>query len=269
MSRMYSSFSFSYQSSKITAITKGDAKRLLVALHGFGESSRAFLPILDFYAEQYKVIAIDLPAHGSTNWQAARFTLQDFIDILQQLMDTEKIEKVNLIGHSFGARLAMRIAVEQPAWLDKLYLLAPDGISTKGLSTILKYGRRIDTIITGLLNRPKLLFRLAKTLHLIRLIPSSSLAFLSNQMSNEQKRSRILLYWQTLWDLHIDKKRFAQLIDRYTIALEVYVGTDDKIVDKVMIQQFLTTIPSAKYVEVPKAGHRIMGDQLMKLILQE
>jgi len=68
-------------------------------------------------------ILIELPGHGDAeDWDQSR----DFADqALEIALDALPADPVPLIGHSFGAVLALRLAVERPARVSSLVLIEP------------------------------------------------------------------------------------------------------------------------------------------------
>ena len=66
--------------------------------------------------------AFDLPGHGrSPDWDG----VVEYQHLSTQIAASFVIEPVDLIGHSFGATVALRLAVEQPQKLRSLTLIEP------------------------------------------------------------------------------------------------------------------------------------------------
>ncbi len=110
------------------------AKKTLVFIHGFGGSLRAFDPLIaNFKTRQYKIINIDLRAHGQSERpkKSYQYGLNYFINDLVLILHREKAENVTLIGHCFGGILALGLAINYPYFSQSLVLLnvsykAPD-----------------------------------------------------------------------------------------------------------------------------------------------
>ena len=71
----------------------------------------------------YLPILIELPGHGEApDWDHSR----DYSDqALELALDTLPAQPVPLIGHSYGAALALRLAVERPSRVSSLVLIEP------------------------------------------------------------------------------------------------------------------------------------------------
>ncbi len=94
----------------------------LVILHGLFGSSDNWRGIAKQLATKAKVITVDLRNHGlspHSSEQTFNLMAQD----LAELFDRLKLDKVNLIGHSIGGKVAMSFSHRYPQWLDKLVVV--------------------------------------------------------------------------------------------------------------------------------------------------
>jgi pyruvate dehydrogenase E2 component (dihydrolipoamide acetyltransferase) len=73
-----------------------------------------------------RVLAIDLPGHGGSNANAA--TLDQLVEATATAMRAIAVGPLRLVGHSLGAMIAAKIAVEGEIALEHLLLLAPAGL---------------------------------------------------------------------------------------------------------------------------------------------
>jgi len=110
----------------------------LLMLHGFGSSLHTWQPWTDALAADARVISIDLPGAGlSAADPGPDYADERSLDILLALLDHLQIERISLIGHSLGGRIAWRFAAAHPARVDRLVLIAPDGFASPGF----EYGK--------------------------------------------------------------------------------------------------------------------------------
>ncbi|WP_419536792.1 2-succinyl-6-hydroxy-2,4-cyclohexadiene-1-carboxylate synthase [Endozoicomonas sp.] len=101
----------------------------LVLLHGFLGSAGDWQPLLALLKDDYHLIAVDLPGHGSSQWVEEDAQGADyFCHRLEQTIQTiEQIEGIslkpfNLLGYSLGGRLAMAYTIAYPERVEKLLL---------------------------------------------------------------------------------------------------------------------------------------------------
>ena len=97
----------------------------VVLIHGGGSTIQTtFGRTLPLFADHYRVIAVELQAHGHTsdrnNEESFQQDAADVVALLQYL----KIEKAHFIGFSNGGQTAMQIGMSYPAIVDKLVLIS-------------------------------------------------------------------------------------------------------------------------------------------------
>jgi pimeloyl-ACP methyl ester carboxylesterase len=110
----------------------------LILLHGFGSSLHTWEPWALALEGRFRVVRLDLPGAGLTGADpSGDYSDERGVQILAVLMDRLGIRQATFIGHSMGGRLAWRFAADQPARVDKLVLLAPDGFASPGF----EYGK--------------------------------------------------------------------------------------------------------------------------------
>lgn len=80
----------------------------LVLIHGLGANLAFwYLGIAAKLAANYRVLIYDLRGHGDSSMPPAGYSLPDMAQDLQQLLHHLGINRAHLVGHSFGARVAL------------------------------------------------------------------------------------------------------------------------------------------------------------------
>lgn len=82
----------------------------LLFLHGAIATSHAYLPLLEFLAKDYHVIAPVHPGHGQSCAIPSDWKLADFVSFYQGLLADINLVPQIIIGHSFGGTLALLLA---------------------------------------------------------------------------------------------------------------------------------------------------------------
>ena len=80
-------------------------------------------PQVPALAERYRVVTYDTRGHGSPRRRPGRDTLDDLVDDLVALLDEVGAERAHVAGLSLGGMTAMRLALRDPARVDRLALL--------------------------------------------------------------------------------------------------------------------------------------------------
>lgn len=106
---------------RINSITYGNPQgQDVVLLHGWGQNIDMMKPVGDALQKDYLITIIDLPGHGLSEEPETAWQLDDFVEMLKQLLDELKIKKPILIGHSFGGKISLLYASRYP--VEKLVL---------------------------------------------------------------------------------------------------------------------------------------------------
>ena len=102
----------------------------LILIAGLGASSRYWTRLGRRLADDFHVLAPDLPGFGDTPRPACASpgygpSVREQADHLIAWMDAEKIDRAVLCGHSVGCQVAVDVAVRFPRRVERLILLSP------------------------------------------------------------------------------------------------------------------------------------------------
>lgn len=105
----------------------GSGKPVLL-LHGWGMSLDTFAAMADDLGRRFRVTAFDLPGHGDSAMPPATWTVDDFVELTLGVMTALGIERPSVLGHSFGGRVAIKLAAAHPDRIDRLILVDAAGV---------------------------------------------------------------------------------------------------------------------------------------------
>lgn len=109
----------------------GSGEETLLLVHGLGSYLPIYNKLIPLLSDQYRCIAIDLPGFGKSGWPIAdTLSISWYAEQLTQFIREMDLENVTLLGHSMGAQISMRLALNEEVPLQQLVLLAPAGIET-------------------------------------------------------------------------------------------------------------------------------------------
>lgn len=107
--------------------------RAVVFLHGWRAEGRIWGPVARALSQAEPTIqayAPDLPGFGKSGMPRGPFYLQDYAEAVREFI--EKIGgKICLVGHSFGGRIAIKLASQNPQLISKLILVDSAGIRVR------------------------------------------------------------------------------------------------------------------------------------------
>ena len=114
---------FKYKGLKINYKDFGNKDGLpIIYLHGWGQNIQMMEPIAKPLEKTHRLIILDLPGFGISDEPETAWELNDFVEMLHELLKKLKIEEPNLIGHSFGGKISLLYASKYK--VNKLILLA-------------------------------------------------------------------------------------------------------------------------------------------------
>ena len=79
-------------------------------------------------AKKYTVIAPDLLGHGLSDKPRADYTLGGYANGMRDLLTVLGIDKVTVVGHSFGGGIAMQFAYQYPERTQRVMLVSSGGL---------------------------------------------------------------------------------------------------------------------------------------------
>ena len=105
----------------------------VLLIHGSGPGVSAWANwrlVLPALAEQRRVIAPDMVGFGYTDRpQGIEYGMPVWVQQAVDLMDALGVERADLVGNSFGAGLALALAIRAPQRVRRLVLMGAMGVS--------------------------------------------------------------------------------------------------------------------------------------------
>jgi pimeloyl-ACP methyl ester carboxylesterase len=101
----------------------------LVLLHGYMATSAMWSPSIADFSKDYRAYAIDTmgqPSKSSPD-EPVR-SAADYVEWLTATLDALRLDRIFLVGMSYGGWLALRYAIAVPERVQKLVLLSPGGL---------------------------------------------------------------------------------------------------------------------------------------------
>jgi pimeloyl-ACP methyl ester carboxylesterase len=107
--------------------TAGSGPALLL-LHGLACDSSTWTDVMPKLAEHFTVIAPDLLGHGESDKPNADYSLGAYANGMRDLLTILGIDKVTVVGHSFGGGVAMQFAYQFPDRTERVVLVSTGGL---------------------------------------------------------------------------------------------------------------------------------------------
>lgn len=95
----------------------GGNNKPLVFLHGFCENKEIWHAFTKPLEQEYRVVLLDLPGHGSNTAPHEKYSMNNNADFVRDALQSLHINQCVLIGHSMGGYTAMAMAEKYPELL--------------------------------------------------------------------------------------------------------------------------------------------------------
>ncbi|MCI4065077.1 alpha/beta hydrolase [Micromonospora sp. R77] len=201
----------------------------VVLVHGLAVSHRYLTPLAVALAPTHPVYVPDLPGFGLTERPGTAYDVSGLAAWLAAWLAAYRPGPVCLLGHSFGAEVAARLAADRPDLVTALVLAGPTS-DPAARSRRGQFGRwLVDTLREAPLQAPILLRDVADAR------PRRVYASLSHSVHNAIE---------------------ADLV-RVTAPTLVVAGARDTVVPPAWRTQAARLVPAARTVTVPAAAHNV------------
>ena len=100
-------------------------KATVVLVHGAWQGPYTWVPVVNRLQQQgYRVVNVELPAHGADQTPAAGITMNSYRDKVLAVVNAQSAAQVVLVGHSLGGAVISTVAEAAPTKIAKLIYVA-------------------------------------------------------------------------------------------------------------------------------------------------
>lgn len=263
-----------YKNSTIAYYRFGSGPKLAICFHGFGEDAVIFGFLGKHAGNQYTFIGIDLPFHGKTEWKEDLFfSHKDLIQIVEEILNTKNQQpetrnpKLSLIGFSLGGRIALSLYQAIPEKIEKIILLAPDGLKVNfwyWLATQTWVGNKFFAFT---MKKPEWFFGFLILLNKLRLVNASIFKFVNYYIGDAEARQLLYTRWTSLRKLKPNLTRIKTLIRSTKTTVRLIYGKHDRIMHSSVGEKFKKGIEEQCTLSVIHSGHQVLHEKHVEEIL--
>jgi len=98
--------------------------RPIIFLHDWVGSWRYWIPSMQAASISFRTYALDLWGFGDSAKNPSYYSVEQQISLLEEFLEEMGIGKIALVGHGFGAILAMLYAIRHPATVDRILAIS-------------------------------------------------------------------------------------------------------------------------------------------------
>jgi pimeloyl-ACP methyl ester carboxylesterase len=128
---------FNYKSSEIFYQLDGNEKLpKLMILNGIMMSTKSWEPFMSTLTEHFQVLRLDFFDQGQSSKLNFSYTQEIQIDLIKDLLDYLKIDRINITGISYGGEIALGFACKYPERLNRIMLFNSGAYTSPWLKDI-------------------------------------------------------------------------------------------------------------------------------------
>lgn len=246
----------------------------LVCFHGYGEEAQSFSFLEKALPAGYSLFAINLPFHGNTDWKEKdRFTTAQLSTVIQTILTRHFYplfpagQPMILAGYSLGGRIALSLYEHSPEKVQKLVLLAPDGLRLNfwyWLATQTQMGNRLFKLT---MQHPSWFMGLVRTGNRLGLVNNSIFKFVKFYIHDPEVRQLLYQRWTVLGKCRPDLDKIRKLILKHSTEVRLIYGIHDRIIRSSVGKKFIRGIENQSRLIEIHAGHRVLHEKQVKEIL--
>ena len=102
----------------------------MLFLHGYLSCKESFSYQIKYFSRFFRVVAVDMTGFGNSPMMKKPYSLDDYAAEISSVIDTLNVKKVDIIAHSFGARVLVRL-LKTDDRIDKIVLTGAAGLKPR------------------------------------------------------------------------------------------------------------------------------------------
>jgi len=219
---------------------------VVVLLHGLGSRKEDWVPVLEPMAQKYRLLVPDQIGFGRSDKPLLDYSVQTYVDFLNEFLRQLKVEKVSLVGESLGG------------WIAALYVAEIGGgahlIPVEKLVLVDAAGLKQDTPIPDL--NPSSLVAMRGVMEAV---------FYDTSWVNEDALRKIFTDKLAVHDGYTvrsflgnptrEKERLDDRLASIRVPTLVTWGKQDKLLPIASGEHYAAGIAGAKMISFEKCGH--------------
>jgi pimeloyl-ACP methyl ester carboxylesterase len=219
---------------------------VVVLLHGLGSRKEDWLPVLEPMAQKYRLLVPDQIGFGKSDKPLLDYSVQTYVDFLNEFLRQLKVEKASLVGESLGG------------WIAALYVAEIGGgahlIPVEKLVLVDAAGLKQDQPIPDL--NPSSLAAMRGVMEAV---------FYDTSWVNEEALRKIFTDKLAVHDGYTvrsflgnptrEKERLDERLGSIKVPTLVTWGKQDKLLPIASGERYAAGIAGAKLVSFDKCGH--------------
>ena len=237
---------------RLTYVEQGEAGGVpVVMLHGLSDSWHSYERVLPYLPPSIHAFALSQRGHGDSERPEAGYGPRDFATDVAAFLDTIDLGRAVIVGHSLGAAVALRFAIDYPERLRGLVLV--DSPATFGSNPVIVELKNVVASLTDPIDPS-----FAREWQESNMAQPVRSAFLDTIVGETLKvPARV---WQAVMEGLMEPKALEG-IDAITAPVLMFWGAKDAYVPRSDQDALKAAVAGSWLVVYPGAGHALHWEQ--------
>lgn len=229
----------------------------ILCIHGSWDDHHSWGSVAALLREEYRVVTYDRRGHGASTAPPGQGHVSDDVNDALELMDKLDLAPAHIAGHSYGANIALALAIRSPASTRSLFVHEPP------LFSLLKGSVELEEL------RGEALALMTRTAQLIEKgdIEKGAKLFIEEvafgagsweHLFNAAARAAILSNVDTWLDQFHDPERLAIdicALRDYSRSITVSTGLNTLPSYRQVVKQMIAMVPAIEVATIAGGGH--------------
>ncbi len=239
--------------------------KIIVMVHGFNGSLFNYEPLIPYLSERYRILSLDLPAHGLTGAvKSDIYSHEAFENVIKEVVKIQGVDEFYLIGHSMGGMIAWRYVLNNIKQIKGLVIIGSPFVGSE------KEYNDFQSV-----NAPPAAFKLLDTALFREMLKYVTPRLLVKEGISQTVFDQSIVTHDLVDQFHdiilMDGTREAigkliishednfiadpSILRKINIPTLVLHGEEDNLVDIRFVSHFVEQIPDVKLISYPRVGH--------------
>lgn len=232
----------------------------VVLIHGFGSSLDIWDEVIDELSPNHRVIALDLKGFGWSSRPAGDYSPVAQARLVLGLLDQRGVEDFTVVGHSWGASVALAVSLEAPKRVNRIALYSA-WVYEEQLPTTFLWARAggLGEVLFSLYYKQRLEDRVAYAYYDATQIPQDRIDRVEEMFDRPGTTAAALAA--------VRGQRYAAMQRRYRNIRQPTLlvwGREDRITTLSFGERLSRDLPNAELLVIPYCGHIPMREAASK-----
>jgi len=206
-----------------------------------------WLPYHDALAARFQIFAPDHPGCGKSDRPDWLSDVSDLVLHYVDLLDVLALDRVAVIGTSFGGWIAAELAAAYPERVDRLVLVGAAGLHVEGVERFDLFVHPLEDTLRRLFHDP------ARSAQLLPTDAGTETIVAAYREATTLAR--------VAWNPYLYNPKLERRLARVRAHTLVIWGADDTFLPRPHGEAYARSIPGARFEVVPHCGHLVPLEQ--------